>query len=161
MMRSGDLICVERGIYLDSSGDFDLCYFFKEDIKHGVFLSVYTLSTTIYRCHSTGDGNHDSPRFPSTLLRQRSPDSLCKKELFDLGITVCKTIYGNKVRTYDHERTICDYVRNREKQRRNSLSKPSTTMRIQKNRCLDRLYECSKKMTLYQKTKEIMGLVYE
>ena len=36
-----------------------------------------------------------------------------KKELFDLGVMNIKTPFGNEVRIYNPERTICDLVRNR------------------------------------------------
>ena len=36
-----------------------------------------------------------------------------KKELFDLGVMNIKTPFGNEVRIYNLERTICDLVRNR------------------------------------------------
>ncbi len=36
-----------------------------------------------------------------------------KKELYGLGLTECETMYGNKVRVYDPERTVVDIVRNR------------------------------------------------
>lgn len=39
-----------------------------------------------------------------------------KKELFELGICVKQTIFGNDVRTYDMERTICDIIRDRNNQ---------------------------------------------
>lgn len=39
-----------------------------------------------------------------------------KKELFELGICTKKTIFGNDVRTYDMERTICDIIRDRNNQ---------------------------------------------
>ena len=34
-------------------------------------------------------------------------------ELYELGVTDTKTIFGNTVRTYNMERTICDIVRSR------------------------------------------------
>lgn len=36
-----------------------------------------------------------------------------KKELYGLGLTECETMYGNKVRVYDPERTVVDIVRSR------------------------------------------------
>ncbi|MDO4798187.1 MAG: type IV toxin-antitoxin system AbiEi family antitoxin domain-containing protein [Coriobacteriales bacterium] len=33
---------------------------------------------------------------------------------FDMGVTELTTVFGNAVRTYDMERTMCDMVRNRE-----------------------------------------------
>ena len=38
-----------------------------------------------------------------------------KDEWLDLGRTVAKTVYGNKVSVYDMERTICDIIRVRDK----------------------------------------------
>ena len=38
-----------------------------------------------------------------------------KKEWFALGIVTKETIFGNEVRTYDMERTICDILRARNK----------------------------------------------
>lgn len=39
-----------------------------------------------------------------------------KKELFELGVCTKQTIFGNSVKTYDLERTICDTLRNRNNQ---------------------------------------------
>ncbi|KJS01932.1 MAG: abortive phage infection protein [Peptococcaceae bacterium BRH_c4a] len=39
-----------------------------------------------------------------------------KKELLDLGIFTKQTTFGNDIRTYDMERTICDILRDRNKQ---------------------------------------------
>ena len=38
-----------------------------------------------------------------------------KEELYEIGITEIKTPYGNKVKVYDLERTICDIIRNKKK----------------------------------------------
>lgn len=39
-----------------------------------------------------------------------------KKELFELGICIRQTVFGNDARTYDMERTICDIIRDRNNQ---------------------------------------------
>ncbi len=36
-----------------------------------------------------------------------------KKELYSLGVTEAKTTFGNTVRVYNKERTICDIIRSR------------------------------------------------
>lgn len=38
-----------------------------------------------------------------------------KDELYEIGITEMKTPYGNKVKVYDLEITICDIIRNKKK----------------------------------------------
>jgi predicted transcriptional regulator of viral defense system len=39
-----------------------------------------------------------------------------KKELFELGVTTKRTAFGNDVRVYDSERSICDLIRDRNNQ---------------------------------------------
>jgi hypothetical protein len=39
-----------------------------------------------------------------------------KKDWFDLGIGMKETVFGNKVKTYNSERTICDIMRDRNNQ---------------------------------------------
>jgi predicted transcriptional regulator of viral defense system len=39
-----------------------------------------------------------------------------KKEWFELGVCTKKTVFGNEVRTYSMERTICDILRDRKNQ---------------------------------------------
>ena len=39
-----------------------------------------------------------------------------KVELFELGVCDAKTVFGNTVKTYDHERTICDLIKDRNNQ---------------------------------------------
>ncbi len=39
-----------------------------------------------------------------------------KVELFELGVCNAKTVFGNTVKTYDPERTICDLIRDRNNQ---------------------------------------------
>lgn len=38
-----------------------------------------------------------------------------KPEIYDMGVTTCKTVFGNEVRCYNAERTICDLVKARNK----------------------------------------------
>lgn len=50
---------------------------------------------------------------PSRLTADGVKVYTVKSELYELGITEAKTIFGNTVRTYNMERTICDIVRSR------------------------------------------------
>ena len=36
-----------------------------------------------------------------------------KRELYDLGLTTCKTVFGRDIKCYNIERTICDILRSR------------------------------------------------
>jgi len=50
---------------------------------------------------------------PSTSLRGGCKVYTIKPELFELGVTTITTQFGNNVKVYDLERTLCDIVRSR------------------------------------------------
>lgn len=49
----------------------------------------------------------------SKVVREECVCYYIKPELYELGMTVRKTTFGNEVRCYDAERTICDLLRSR------------------------------------------------
>lgn len=49
----------------------------------------------------------------SLLSPQHQTKTWCRG-LFACGVTVVKTAYGNEVRAYDIDRTVCDIVRRKE-----------------------------------------------
>ena len=51
-----------------------------------------------------------------TLIKNKNYDFFyLKEELYEVGITEMITPYGNKIRVYDLERTICDIIRNKKR----------------------------------------------
>ena len=54
-----------------------------------------------------------SDKRPPATVKELCKVYYIKPELFALGLTTLKTNYGNEVRVYDLERTICDCVRSR------------------------------------------------
>ena len=50
---------------------------------------------------------------PSRLKNSNIEVHTVKKELFEVGKTNAKTIYGRSINVYDKERTICDILRSR------------------------------------------------
>lgn len=49
----------------------------------------------------------------SKIVREECVCYYVKPELYELGMTIRKTTFGNEVRCYDAERTICDLLRSR------------------------------------------------
>lgn len=62
-----------------------------------------------------------------------------KKELFEMGICTKKTAFGNDVKTYDMERTICDILRDRNNQDVSELSDALKRYSRRKDKDLNRL----------------------
>ncbi len=108
-----------------------------ERMEHGIYLSPDAWMDEMYILHlrsAQAVFSHDSAlylhdmtlRVPLkhtvTLMTGYNPSRLTadgikvytvKKELYGLGLTECETMYGNKVRVYDPERTVVDIVRSR------------------------------------------------
>ena len=56
------------------------------------------------------------PKYNQTRLREQGVIvHQEKQEMYELGIVEIETNFGNRVRTYDKERCICDLVKNRKK----------------------------------------------
>lgn len=67
-----------------------------------------------------------------------------KNELFDVGIVTKKTVFGNDVKTYDMERTICDIVRTRKRMDPSILSDALKRFVRQSDKDLNKLMKYSK-----------------
>lgn len=106
---------VEKGIYYHKDYYPDM-------------LKVYQLNNNnLIYSHETAAYLHDlTDRFPREYtvttesgyhLRKRKELNVyyIKKDLFSLGVEEVKDMSGNMVRTFDKERTICDFIRNKDR----------------------------------------------
>lgn len=162
MTETGEIIRADRGIYILPDGDFDEYYFFNKRYEVAIFSYVSALylhqftdiipkeiEITVYK-------GYNAHRI-SGNVRVR----YVTKTIYNLGVTECKTIFGNTVKVYDLERTICDLVKNRNEVETELFSKTINKYVRYKNKDLNKLYEYSKKMKIYEKLKEILEVVYE
>ena len=129
MVEKGELIRADRGIYIDSNGDYDEYYFFHNRCKVAIFSYVSAL-------YLQGFTDIIPNEMEVTVYKGYNPHRISgnvrihyvTKEIYDLGMTECQTI--NKYVRYG-------------------------------NKDLNKLYEYSKKMKIYEKVKEILEVVYE
>lgn len=162
MTETGEIIRADRGIYILPDGDYDEYYFFNKRYEVAIFSYVSALylhqftdiipkeiEITVYK-------GYNAHRI-SGNVRVR----YVTKTIYNLGVTECKTIFGNTVKVYDLERTICDLVKNRNEVETELFSKTINKYVRYKNKDLNKLYEYSKKMKIYEKLKEILEVVYE
>ena len=115
MVRAGELERVQRGVYClaDAWEDEFLATqlrFHKGIFSDGtaLFLHGYTDRTPLYLTMTF-------PRsYRATKARECGVEvRTCADEVLDLGLATVRTSYGNEVRAYDLERTLCDVVRGR------------------------------------------------
>lgn len=162
MVERGDLIRAHRGIYIDSNGDYDEYYFFHNRCKVAVFSYVSALylhqftdiipeemEVTVYKGYN------------AHRISGNARIHYVAKGIHDLGVTECQTVFGNTVKVYDMERTICDLIKNRREMETELFSKTINKYVRYKNKDLNRLYQYSKKMKIYERVKEILEIIYE
>lgn len=162
MVEKGEIIRVDRGIYIDSNGDYDEYYFFHNRCKVAVFSYVSAL-------YLQGFTDIIPNEMEVTVYKGYNPHRISgsvrihyiTKEIYDLGMTECQTMFGNTVKVYDLERTICDFIKNRSEIETELFSKTINKYVRYENKDLNKLYEYSKKMKIYEKVKEILEVVYE
>lgn len=162
MEQNGEIERVSRGVYRSVST-------FIEDELFS-FQSRY--GSTIFS-HETALYLHDltdraplaySITAPSGYHSQVLNDSGHKifyvsRDLFDLGVISMNTPHGNKVRTTDLERTICDIVRSRNQidvQVRNAALKGYVK---KKGRNLDRLHTYAKNFYIQNIVREYLEIL--
>lgn len=113
MVKTGDLVRVQRGVYClaDTWEDEFLAAqlrFPKGILSDGtaLYLHNYTDRTPFCITMTFPRAYHaSSARAAGVEVRT------CADEVLGLGLSSVKTPYGNKVRVYDLERTLCDIVR--------------------------------------------------
>lgn len=115
MIKTGELERVQRGVYCltDAWEDEFLAAqlrFPKGTFSDGtaLFLHGYTDRTPLYLTMT----------FPRSYRATKARESgievrTCADEVLGLGLATVRTSYGNEVRAYDLERTLCDVVRGR------------------------------------------------
>ena len=162
MVEDGNLIRVDRGMYMDPSGDYDEYYFFSHRFKVAVFSYVSSL-------YLQGLTDIIPNEMEFTVYRGYNPHCMngdvrihyVTKEIHGLGITEGTTMFGNNVKAYDLERTICDFIKKRNEIETELFSKIINNYVRCKNKDMNRLYEYSKQMKIYRKVKELMEVFYE
>lgn len=95
----------------------------------------------------------------SMLSNSLQGESICyyiKPELQDLGLIEKSTKYGNKVRCYNAERTICDILRSRSRVGEETVNKAIQSYKAYDKKNLKQLTEYAKKLRIAKVMKKYM-----
>lgn len=112
-VRTGELVQVDRGLYALPDVWEDPLYITQHRFSRGIFSD----DTALFL-----HGMTDRAPFAPTMTFPRSYNAssarevgvicrTCADDVLGLGLCDIKTEYGNSVRAYDIERTLCDLVR--------------------------------------------------
>lgn len=117
MIERGMIERVARGIYISSDTIEDTYFTTQAICKKGIFSNETALyfhdlcDRTPIKYQLTIPSNYNN-----ILIKNKNYQFFyLKEDLYEIGITEMKTPYGNKVKVYDLERTICDIIRNKKK----------------------------------------------
>ncbi len=115
LVKKGEVQRISKGVYVSANNMPDEMYLLQTRYKGAIF------------SHETASYLHDlSDRTPlfytvtvpsgynaTSLKKDGAKVYFINKRLLTLGCTIVKSPYGNDIKTYDTERTICDILRNR------------------------------------------------
>ena len=116
LQEKGEIIKLDRGIYARPDVWEDEMYILQAKYKKSIFshetalfLHELTDRTPIYY-RVTIPNNYN----PKNLKYENVKLNYSVNELLEIGVIEVTTSYGNYVRCYDKEKTICDIIRNKE-----------------------------------------------
>ena len=95
---------------------------------------------------------------PSTI-KEQCKCYYVKPELHKMGMSEKKTTFGNKVRCYDPERTICDILRSRSRMNEETVIAAIKNYGDYKNKNLRRLAEYAEKLRVSKQVKGYMEVL--
>lgn len=143
LQKSGELQRISRGIYTASNIVFDDMAILQARFK----VAIYSHETALFLL---GLSDRNPLFYSMTVKTGYNATSLksnnvkvyfIKKELYALGQIIMKTPFGNDIKTYNRERTICDLVRNRNQIDINFVNEALKKYVLDKNKNLNQLYE--------------------
>lgn len=160
MVNNGSLIRIERGIYMSEGGDYDEYYFFQKRNTRCIysFLSALYLHNMTERIpfqkEVTVYKGYNSSHIHDDVIVHH-----VKKEIYEMGIVEGKTVFGNIVKVYDKERTICDLIAKRKSIDVEIFSKAIKTYMQNPERDLNKLRAYAKIMKINEKVDDILDIL--
>lgn len=95
----------------------------------------------------------------SDVLMEECNCYYVKPELYELGVVMKKTTFGNEVRCYDAERTICDLIRSRNRMDEETVISAIKNYAAYKDKNLNRLAAYAEKFRVSKILKQYMEVL--
>ena len=138
MVENGQLIKVARGIYITDWSQYDEYAIFQ--LQHQKV--IYSYLSALY-LHGLIDV---IPKY---------------KEVYEVGVTKLQTSFGNEVRVYDLERSICDLIRERQKIDVEIFSTSLKRYIQSSKKDLRKLYKYAREFHVLENVQSLMEVLYE
>ena len=155
VVRSGEVVQLTRGLYALPDVWEDPLYIAQYRFSRGVFSDDTALNLHEMTDHTPASLTMTFPRNYNTAAVKDAGIicRTCANEVLDLGLTQVKTIYGNMVRVYDLERTLCDLMRGKSVLDMQLLVPAMQSYTRSKNRDLVKLMNYARKLGVERKIR--------
>ena len=162
MEKNHEIEKVSRGIYLSPNAYEDSYYSFQQKYKKAIFSHMNAL-------YFYGMTEEFPYNYTVTVPQSYHVDGVNEKsnvfyvsdDVYELGTVEVETPNGNKVRTYDKERCICDIIRSKGRMDSEQVKKTIKQYMQCRDKDIAKLSEYSKKMEIDEKVMEILDAYYE
>lgn len=162
LVRDGVIQRVARGVYASKPIVEDEEFIFQNRHKRCIFSYYSALSmhgmidklpgrmeVTVYR-------GYNAHRIPEHVRIH-----YVNKSIYPLGITHTKTMFGNLVKVYDRERTLCDLIKHRSTIDGEVFIQALHGYIKLPEKNLPRLFEYAREMRILQQTQELIEVLIE
>ncbi len=161
LVESSVIEKVARGIYIGVEYFVDNLFVTQLKCTKG----IYSLETALYyhnliervpfKCDITIPSNYNTRLLKNTKYKFH----YLKQDLYEVGITELKTEFGNNIRVYDLERTICDIIREKDSIERNLFVEALKNYAKSNKKNPKKLYEYAKKFKIEDIVKMYMEVL--
>jgi predicted transcriptional regulator of viral defense system len=160
MTKAGELNRIDRGIYTVENGVYDP-YFLLQSVSQ-VCIFSYVSALDILEETDLIPGYMEVTVYSGYNASHLSADVIVhyiRKDLHKFGVIKKQTKFGNPVRIYDFERTICDLIANREKVDPELFSKTMFRYVRNKDRDMHKLIKYAGHMGIKQQVRDIFEVL--
>ncbi|MGO1528373.1 MAG: type IV toxin-antitoxin system AbiEi family antitoxin domain-containing protein [Senegalia sp. (in: firmicutes)] len=162
LVEGNILTRIDRGMYISKGGDYDEYYFFQHKFKR----TVFSYETALYLQELTDKiPQVMEVSIPYSYKINELPKNVklyyVKNEITDMGAIEVKTIYQNKVRAYNIERIICDFIQNKSNIDPETYAKTIREYASSKYSDINKLFIYAHKMGITEKVRATMEVIYE
>ncbi len=160
MTKTGKLKRIARGIYATEEADYDSYRLLQQTNPVCIFSYVSALDilemTDIIPQHIevTVYTGYNPSHLPKDVIVH-----YIREDLHHLGVIEHTTKFGNPVKTYNLERTICDLISNRDKVDSELFSKTIIVYARKKDRNMALLFAYAEKMNITRKVQQLFEVL--
>lgn len=162
MREKGIIEKVGKGIYIDSKIYEDSYYIFSLENPNVIFshmTALYFYELSIKAPSSEYDitifNKYHNPKLKKHNIFYVS------KDIFNLGLTEVETPMGNKVKSYDIERSICDVIRSKKRMDIEHVKYSVKEYLKRKDKDLIKLSDYAEKIGIKEEVMEFVSMMYE